>query len=471
MKRKRSCSEVDPDDPEGVRPSKQLKSPGRSAVSDDVSPLSEANLRKHNKQTMSSTPSLKRTSSRRSTKSTNVKSDTASDSDQTTKSAISSSPHRFVHLANAGVCLNAEIPKDIRTTIDNIVERIPPQGRLEELKLVAKDLHNISNQRVRASDGEDDFVHLLVQALRDMKSDTVCYHEKADWNEHLKPLPPQCLNLDDILAEPPVANPTPATTPPLGPSPKRHQPLPKPTAMSASQPDPPPVSAMLPPSPDTAAIGRGGGRPFIKTPRPDISIGIYKPKLTSRHVSTDVSDHLVKQVLFSLQDQSKRTLHDRSSEPMLISEPASRASDLTFPFAVVEGKACSTGRPIFEAQNQAAVTGACALKIQLDLEDVTRRAERNARKPPTFSQRPPLLFFSVCTEGPIHELWAHFILEKENVPRTFASNILKICHTGLLDMVEKFIVALDNVCHWGTGPFLDYVVERLELVASSVHAK
>ncbi|KAL7920065.1 hypothetical protein ACQKWADRAFT_299677 [Trichoderma austrokoningii] len=380
--------------------------------SDYVSLLSEENLKKHNRQITNMT----------------------SDASQTTESAISSSAYRFIHLANARVCLNARIPPDTKIAIDGIVERKQTQERIEQLKLLAKDVHNQSNQRVCASDGEGDFLGLLIPILDNIKSDTVCYHHKADWEENLKPLPPQFnLNLD-LLADPPA---------------ERHQ------SSSIS----------------TASTESDGDGSFIKTPRPDISIGIYKPKLISRLVSADVSGELAGQLLFSLQEQSKHTLPDGSSEPMLISVPASRASDLAFPFAVVEGKAHSTGKSIFEAQNQAAVAGACALKIQLDLEDIVRRAERIARKPPTFSQPPPLLFFSVCTEGPIHELWAHFVVEQENGSRTFASSILMICHTGLLDTVEKFIVALDNVCHWGMGPFLEYVVERLELVASSVLTK
>jgi hypothetical protein len=39
---------------------------------------------------------------------------------------------------------------------------------------------------------------------------------------------------------------------------------------------------------------------------------------------------------------------------MLILIPAPRALDLLFPFAIVEGKSYSTGKQIFEAENQAA---------------------------------------------------------------------------------------------------------------------
>lgn len=101
---------------------------------------------------------------------------------------------------------------------------------------------------------------------------------------------------------------------------------------------------------------------------------------------------------------------DRPPEPLLIAIPASCAGSLVFPFAVVEGKSYSTGKSIFQAQNQAAISGACALKMQLDLEDVTSRAAQKSDEPLIFSQPPPFLFFPVCTEGPIHELYGLIIL-------------------------------------------------------------
>jgi hypothetical protein len=469
VKRKRSFpSESDPEEPEVVRPSKQLKSPGSGALSDDYTTLSEANLREHDAQTMSSVPSLKRSSSRRAI---TAKSDITSDSYQAPRSTISSSSYRFQHLAAARVRLNTEPPHHIKTTIDAIIGREHTQERLDKLNLVAKDLHKESKKRVSASDGEDDFVHIFLQALRGIKSDALCYHQKADWREELKPLPAQpSFNLD-ALADSPVANTTSALCP--APPRKRQQrssDKPQPStanALDVSQHEPPPVSAMLPPSAGTVIMERDGDRSLIKTPRPDISIGIDKTGLISRLVSPLISNSCAQQLFPWLQDKVKRSFPDRPSEPLLISVPASRASDLTFPFAAVEGKAYSTGKPIFEAQNQAAVAGACALKIQLDLEDITRRAVRRSNQPPTFSNPPPLLFFSVCTEGPIHELWAHYILDEDG-SSTFASTILKICNTGLLDTVETFLVAFDNICHWGTGEFLDYVVERLQTIASLV---
>ena len=150
------------------------------------------------------------------------------------------------------------------------------------------------------------------------------------------------------------------------------------------------------------------------------------------------------------------------AEPLLIIMPMESESGLVFPFAVVEGKACSTDKPIFEAQNQAAVSGASGLKIQLSLDKLVKRL--HPEKPPIPSKNEPPLFFSICTEGPYHELWAHYTLMEDGM-RKFKMELLKICNGVLLEGVEDFIVAVDNVLRWGTGPFLESVVDRLADVA------
>lgn len=84
---------------------------------------------------------------------------------------------------------------------------------------------------------------------------------------------------------------------------------------------------------------------------------------------------------------------DGPLEPILILVPAPRTLDLAFPFTVVEGKAYSTGQKIFEAENQAAVFGACALKIQLDLDSLVNSGTTSSGALPTSSNTQPSLFF------------------------------------------------------------------------------
>lgn len=90
-----------------------------------------------------------------------------------------------------------------------------------------------------------------------------------------------------------------------------------------------------------------------------------------------------------------------SAEPMLIAWPTQCESGLVFPLAVVEGKDYSTGKQASEASNQAAVSGAGGLKIQLDLSEQAKRATTSFSIPPT-----PLVFY-VYAKGRYHELWAH----------------------------------------------------------------
>lgn len=155
---------------------------------------------------------------------------------------------------------------------------------------------------------------------------------------------------------------------------------------------------------------------------------------------------------------------DGPLEPMLIPVPAQRALDLAFPFAVVEGKAYSTGKQIFEAENQASVSGACGLKIQVDLDNLVYRSAIDSNKSRTVLDSEPPLFFSVCTQGPIHELWAHWTVVEDGV-RKFGSKLIDSCNTLLLKQGQDFIVRLNNITRWGVGPFMESVVERLRTVA------
>lgn len=157
-------------------------------------------------------------------------------------------------------------------------------------------------------------------------------------------------------------------------------------------------------------------------------------------------------------------------EPVLSVVPTQRPSNLVFPFAVLEGKAYSTGKQIFEAQNQAAVSGASGLKIQLSLNKIFERAISYSDVPLTLSNEQLPLFFSICTEGPYHELWAHYTYIRDGVLE-FNQVLLEICNAMLLKSVTEFIVVVDKVLRWGTGNFQNSVVERLGEVAKMASAE
>jgi hypothetical protein len=144
----------------------------------------------------------------------------------------------------------------------------------------------------------------------------------------------------------------------------------------------------------------------IKTPRPDISIGLKRTALIAALSSQNLNSRKAMGFLESLKQSVILREEGGLTEPMLISAPASRGVDLVFPFAVVEGKAYMTGKQFAEAENQAAVSGASGLKIQLCLDDLVKRSKAGPDIPTTPSKSPTPLFFSICTEGPYHELFA-----------------------------------------------------------------
>lgn len=219
--------------------------------------------------------------------------------------------------------------------------------------------------------------------------------------------------------------------------------------------------AMLPP---TVPMNKKQEHSSLKTPRPDISMGIKLTSLTSALSSQGLNKIKARKFLVWMQNEMVMHEPDGLLEPMLIPIPAPRALDLAFPSAVVEGKAYSTGKQIFEAENQAAVSAACGLKIQLDLNDLVDHATETSGAHSTLSDAEPPLFFSVCTQGPIHELWAHWTV-MEDETRVFQSKLVDSCNALLPSHGEEFLSKLHNVCAWGTGSFMESVVERLGKVA------
>jgi hypothetical protein len=235
-----------------------------------------------------------------------------------------------------------------------------------------------------------------------------------------------------------------------------------PDSSQSNAPTPPPANSSQEPS--TIPLSRppipekeGDCYP-IKTPRPDLSIGTDLTALISYLSSQNLNKTKAAAFIDWLQNELVQHEPGGPLEPMLILVPAPRALDLTFPFAVVEGKAYSTGKQIFEAENQAGVSGACALKIQLDLDSLVNSGTTT----PSITQPP--LFFTITTQGPIHELWYHWTVVEDDV-RKFESKLLDSDNALVLERGEELVVRLNNVGVWGTGPFVKSVVERLGKVA------
>jgi hypothetical protein len=410
-KRKRpQDSEVKADDAKSVRPAKQprkLPSPRLE--------LSETNLRKFNGEEMDVAAIV-------------ASSDVTQDTVRSQRSSDTTACYRYKHLRAARIYIHINPPDGIQNAINAIVEAEPSKERRAELRAISQELHNGCTKAVKAAIGEDDYVQLFLIALTAMNHRSLCLRAKADWREELKPTIQSSLNLNfmdfNFMAGDQQHEVDDASTPPR----KRQQ---------------------LDCSP-------------IKIPRPDISIGIQHTTLISALSSQNLDDIEGEEFLEELQNKMMRRKLGGSEEPMLISVPTQRASDLVFPFAVVEAKAYSTGKQVFEAENQAAVSGACGLKIQLCLDELAKDATTSSDILPSKNQPP--LFFSICTQGPFHELWVHYTNVEHGVLK-FNMALLKVCHGSLLNGVVDFIIAVDNMLRWGTGQFVESVVERLGKVA------
>jgi hypothetical protein len=463
---KRKCPQ-DVDGLEGVRPSKQPREVPPSgdklfqveveAMQEpplSVHPLSEKNLqtlRILNGEDMdpaaNNTRALNRTSSRRSI----APSDAATE--RTQHSSNTTVVYRHKNLAAVEIHMHAEPPDYIQTAIDRIIKAEVSTGRRSELRVIAQELRNGCLKNVRAQAGEDDFIDPIHTALKNLGLKNLCTHEKADWRGELKPMASQQshfsssfmsnvqqLDIDDISAPPR----------------KRQQQSALESSLTNARTHTPTNDSLQ--SSEMRAPALPGS--LVKTPRPDISIGIQHTALISALSSQSLNKVKARKFLEWLQDEMVQHEPDRPREPMLISVPAPRALDLAFPFAVVEGKAYSTGKQIFEAENQASVSGACGLKIQLDLDDLVNRGATGCDA----SDTEPPLFFTVCTQGPIHELWAYWTVVEDDV-RMFGSKLLDSCNALLLEQGEDFMVVLSNIVLWGLGPFMKSVVERLRVVA------
>ena len=214
-------------------------------------------------------------------------------------------------------------------------------------------------------------------------------------------------------------------------------------------------------SPDTsgasAADKRMGPPPIpqseVKTPRPDISIGLRDAAVINALQSRGFTGVEAEDLLKALATPDIRN----GGTPLLYSEPTSAALQIRFPFLLIEGKSYATGKTIYEAQNQAAVSGACSLKILHDLDDLAHKSN-----PGSHPKGRPIMF-SICTEGPIHQLWAHYTTAGDG-DRMYYMAIIKTCDMAVCNDVPGFLEAVDNVMGWGSCKHKEMIAKQLRIV-------
>ena len=144
-----------------------------------------------------------------------------------------------------------------------------------------------------------------------------------------------------------------------------------------------------------------------------------------------------------------------NGRPLLLSEPTSAVHEMRFPFLIIEGKSYATCRTIYEAQNQAAVSGACAVNILHDLSNFVNNVD-----PESLSKTTPIVF-SITAEGPIHELWAHYMTMQGGGRRLYQMSIIQSCHMAIRREVFGFMETVENIVKWGCGEYLNNVADQL----------
>ncbi|KAF2020580.1 hypothetical protein BU24DRAFT_469346 [Aaosphaeria arxii CBS 175.79] len=390
-----------------------------------------------------STQISRRTPSRHSTASQPV------ETEWTARTASTTSKYRKSSLQAVQIWMHVDPPAHIQATIDLIIGAEVTEQRRAKLHAIAEQVRDECRECVRSEDNEDSFAHILLSAIKALKAlgeKKLSFKPSADWRQDLKPVKPV---IKVISAPPRKRQRTDAGNKELDTQPE---------CLTTSVPTLEPankLSAMPPPAPPGF---------WVKTPRPDFSLGIDLTSLIADLSSSKRSNSRAMNFFEWLKEEAEQPESEETVKPVLNPIPTARGSHLTFPFAVIECKAYSTGKQIFEAENQAAVSAACGLKIQLDLDDLAACDATSSDAPPASLRTDPPLFFSICTQGPIIEIWAHWTVVEDGV-RRFESSPLDSYNGLFLERGKSFMVGLNNIVVWGLGSFMKTVVKQLEKVA------
>lgn len=181
----------------------------------------------------------------------------------------------------------------------------------------------------------------------------------------------------------------------------------------------------------------------IKTPRPNFTIGFRHSTISNALIKRGLSDTKADDFLNWLQGEQK-----------LCSDPTQHYLNVRFPILVVEGKAYASGKTVFEAQNQAAVSGGCMVNLRQQLIDLSESVF------PDFTGGKTPLAFSICTEGPQIEFWVHYTLLQDSV-RSHYMNIFRTCYGSLQRGLEDFLMDAERLMQWTKDEFLNEVADQL----------
>ncbi|KAL8792750.1 MAG: hypothetical protein Q9195_004637 [Heterodermia aff. obscurata] len=307
-----------------------------------------------------------------------------------------------------------------------------PEERRREISGIAQKISQEFILSLRGASGEDDMVELIYEAFRMMYEDQAfAFVRKADWDPSLKPdiqrsfwdpnAIPSFSNEDYDVSDHPN---------------KRKHGKEVILTRNISQSAMPSPAATFKPREDT-----------IKTPRPNFTIGLRHSSIAKEMMECGLSKAKADEFLKFLQRERK-----------LCSDPTQNFLDVRFPVLVIEGKAYATRETIFEAQNQAAVSGACMVNLRQQLNDISHEISNKYKDGKT------RLAFSICTEGPQIEFWVHYALSEDGM-RCHYMNVFRTCHGSLQSGLETFLIDVDRLMGWTKDEMLNEIAYQLTVVA------
>lgn len=266
----------------------------------------------------------------------------------------------------------------------------------------------------------------------------------ADWRDDLKP---------PVHNPPPHKSIIPRKRGQLSEDPPSATGLPSPQASIAMASRIAPIlSAPEPPSPIIFAL---------KTPRPDITLGLSDDSLAGA-----IGSSLL--------------LPDMQENGELVSDPHGTQIGLRFPFFVIESKSGATGANLWQAQNQAAVSAAIALRIlrQLDVlveiqndglhdEEEGTETTRDLRGTVVHGQSLYNRVFSMVHEGPVFELWAHYethhgVKDQEEDRYDVHASCVATYRITIPSDAQRLMRHFACILHWANGEFLSGVIAKLK---------
>ncbi|PLB47694.1 hypothetical protein P170DRAFT_360518 [Aspergillus steynii IBT 23096] len=311
------------------------------------------------------------------------------------------STYRTNTLFRASIFIDAEMPRPVRELVSSVLD-VSNSSPMETTDLASK-LQRESIELAALQAGKAEWTEIFHDVIKDLKSPDLLSVRNRDWRGDVKP--------------------------------EVHQ----------------PADTVLPVWGESAPASSSGqhlGATFsLRNSRPDVSVGIADAALAS--------------VLRPARgDNARFFLNDLQDTEALISDPGLARLHLRFPFFVIEAKSGAAGGNLYQAQNQSAVSGASAINI---LKGVTELYEleypkRHGGKEAHSTVDLPLLAFSMTTEGPVCEIWAHFW---DPTRKGYCMTNMGIWRTTSEAGAREVVSRIARILRWGSGGLKHAITERL----------